>query len=52
MLTHAVSLGVMIRPLAKVYRNQQTNSISSVFICVHLCSSVVPTPKFGFLQEV
>jgi hypothetical protein len=25
-----------MRPLAKVYRNQQTNPISSVFICVHL----------------
>ncbi len=30
------------RPLAKVYRNQQTNRISSV----------VPNSKFGFLQEI
>jgi hypothetical protein len=39
----------------KNYRNQQTNPISSAFICVHLCTlregeaptSVVPTPKLG-----
>ncbi len=45
-----INLGLYL--LHAVYRNQQTNPISSVFICVHLCLSVVPNLKFGFLQEV